>query len=452
MSPTYIVIIIYFVLILWLARFFSRRESIQDYFINSRSSSLWLLVFSNVATLVWAGAVVTTVSEVYSTWISFWITNLASMVFGAILMAIFAPKMFEFWKKYWIYNVVDFFAKRFDKKNQIIALILQLLLLLIWTTLQIVAIGFLINALSWISYMLSLLIAMLFTIVYTSLWWLKIDIITDFIQFWIILIVLILMAIFGYNEIGSFSNLMAQLPSANLNVFSFWWVGFFVWTILFGALIYLPNSAHRQRILSAKNVSVAKNSYYLSFPFILLMMLIIIFLWLLATIFLWEVPKDTAVFELMKHMFSNKWLLWLGFACVLAVIMSSIDSLLVAWSAIIYTWLFKDRESNNKKRIWFARLLTSWFGLICLVLAILVPDMVTLALFVAYLALIFVPAIIAGLYWSKTSANASFYSILIPTIVLALGYIPVWKNIFVITTLLAILIILFYDKIFRKWK
>lgn len=451
MSPTYIVIIIYFVLILWVAWFFSRKESIQDYFINSRSSSLWLLVFSNVATLVWAGAVVTTVSEVYSTWISFWITNLASMVFGAILMAVFAPKIFKYWKEHWIYNVVDFFWKRFGKKSQILSLILQLLLLLIWTTLQIVAIWYLVSALTGISYLLALIVAMLFTTIYTSMWWLKIDIITDFIQFWIILIVLILMAVFGFNEIGSFSSLWAQLPSANLNVFSFWGVGFFVWTILFGALIYLPNSAHWQRILSAKSLSVAKNSYYLSFPFILLMMLIVIFLWLLATIFLWDVPKDTAVFELMRHLFSNEWLLWLWFACVLAVIMSSVDSLLVAGSTIIY-WLFGNRESNDKKKIRSARFMTLWFGLICLLLAILVPDMVTLGLFIAYLALIFVPAIIAWLYWSKTSGNASFYSILIPTIVLAVWYIPIGKNIFVLTTILAILIILFYDKIFQKWK
>jgi len=66
------------------------------------------------------------------------------------------------------------------------------------------------------------------------------------------------------------------------------------------------------------------------------------------------------------------------------------------------------------------------------------------------MALIFVPPIFAGIYSKKFSANASFYSILIPMIALFILFPIVKENTFIITTLLGVLIILFYDKVFKK--
>ena len=61
------------------------------------------------------------------------------------------------------------------------------------------------------------------------------------------------------------------------------------------------------------------------------------------------------------------------------------------------------------------------------------------------------PAILAGFY-SKKSSDASFYSILIPSIVLFALFSIVGKNVFILTTLLSILIIVFYDKFFSFFK
>lgn len=168
-----------------------------------------------------AGAAVTAVAEVYDTGISFGLSGTASMVLGAILMAIFAPKIFAFGKKFGIYSIVDFFEKRFGKRAQILALILQLILLIVWTSVQIAAIGYLVNVITGLSYFSSLFIAMGFTTLYSTVGGLKIDIITDFLQFWVILIVFILMGIFGYMEIGSLSNLLTHLQASHFDVFAF---------------------------------------------------------------------------------------------------------------------------------------------------------------------------------------------------------------------------------------
>jgi len=100
------------------------------------------------------------------------------------------------------------------------------------------------------------------------------------------------------------------------------------------------------------------------------------------------------------------------------------------------------------RQILGARLVTGLFGVAGFLLAFLVPHIVDLSLLVSYLALIFVPPIIAGLTSQRTSSAASFYSILIPAI-LVFALFPVLKeNTFVITTPLGVLLIIFYDKIF----
>jgi len=50
---------------LFVAWYFSRKGSLEVYYLNQRKTSLWLMTFSNVATIVGAGATVAIVSEVY---------------------------------------------------------------------------------------------------------------------------------------------------------------------------------------------------------------------------------------------------------------------------------------------------------------------------------------------------------------------------------------------------
>ena len=145
------------------------------------------------------------------------------------------------------------------------------------------------------------------------------------------------------------------------------------------------------------------------------------------------------------------WLLGVGFAAILAVIMSSIDSLLVGGSTIIHNALFGNKNTiDDAREIKYARIITALFGILGFVLAFFVPNIITLSLVVGYFALIFVPPICAGIYSKKISANASFYSILIPSIALAVLFPVLHENVFIVTVLLGVAIITLYDRIFRR--
>lgn len=452
MHQIYAVILTYFIIIFFIARYFSKKQSLQDYFLNNKSSGLWLLIFSNVATMIGAWAVITTMTATYDFGISFGITIMFSFLCWAIILWLLSKKIVRFWNTYGIYSIVDFFEKRFDQKNQMLVLIMQLIILLIWTTVQIVAITYLINALTGINYYVAIWISASITILYTAIGWLKIDIITDFIQFWIIIAIFAIMTSIWYQEIWWVQNLINILPIEKLNVLNYWGIWFFLWTIIFWGLIYIPNTSHRQRILSAKTEKIAKNSFLRSIPFLLLIMAMVIFLWLLASVILWWINSNAVIFELINKLLANKRLIWLWFAAILAIMMSSLDSILIAVSTITYKWFATIKKNIEKKWTSRARILTWWLWLVSILIAIAIPDIVSLSLFCSYLTLILVPSVIAGFYFPKVSSNASFYSILIPTILLCGLYFSIGGNSFIISTAAAFLIILFYDKIFKKQK
>jgi SSS family solute:Na+ symporter len=435
------------------AWYFSRKESLEMYFLNKKKTSLWLMTFSTVATLVGAGATVAIVSEVYNSGISYGLALPISFILGMIIFAAISPKIKKMGDKYDAYSIVDFFHKRFDAKNQYLVGILQIFLLFVWMAVQAVAVASLAQVLTGINFQLAIILTIGITVLYTTMGGLRVDIITDFIQFWIILVVFVIMAVLGYIEIGGFGNLLSQLPEGHLNPFAFGGISWFMGAVLLSGFIFMSNTAYWQRILSAKSTQVARKSFYLSIPFVILLSLIVVFFGLLASVLLSGINQDIAFYSLMNKILPP-WLVGMGFASILAVIMSSIDSFVVGGSTIIYKAIFGRHvhHAEDKKEVFYARLITALFGICGGVIAFVIPNIITLSLFVTYLALIFVPAIFAGLYSERISANASFYSILISFLLLISLFPIVGKNTFIISTLSAILIILFYDKLFKKKK
>ena len=451
MDTTLIILFIYLALMFGIAWYFSRKESLSAYFLNNKKTSLWLMTFSTVATIVGAGGVVAIVSEVYNSGISYGLALPISFVAGMLILGIMAKKIKTIGDEYEAHTIVDFFAKRFDRKNKILTGILQILLLTIWIGIQAVAIASLASVLVGLEYEIALILSAVVVILYTTIGGLKIDIITDFIQFWIILIVFLILAFIGYSEVGGISNLLSNVPQGHLNPFGFGGIGWMIGVIVLSGFIYLGNTTHWQRIFSADNEKTAKNSFYLSIPFVILLGFIVLFLGLVSSVLLSGIKQEFAIFLFMDKILPPS-LVGIGFASILAVIMSSIDSLLIGGSTIIYRGVFDKNELNSKKKMLYARLITAIFGTIGFLVAFLIPNIITLSLLVTYLALIFVRPIIAGIYSKKTTSNASFYSIIIPTILLLVLFPFLKESTFVITSPLGILMIIFYDKIFKTKK
>lgn len=438
----------YFILMLGMAWYFSRHESLETYFVNARKTKLWMMTFSTVATVVGAGATVAIVTEVHRTGISYGLALPASLIFGMILMGLFAKRIRSAGEKYKAHTLVDFYGTRFDRKNKILTGIVQLFLQCIWMGIQTVALAALMQAVLDINPATAILLTVGITIIYTAMGGLKLDIITDFVQFWIILITFISLGVIGYMRLdGGFSGLITSLPAGHLDPFAFGGMSWLVGALLLSGFIYIGNSMYWQRIFAAENAETAAKSFYWSIPFIAVLSALVLFFGLLSTTTLPGIDPQTAIFELFSTLLGPA-LAGLGIAALLAVLMSSIDSMVVAGSTILYKE-FYDEKTHSIVR---ARLLTAGFGMLGGIVAFALPNIVTLSLLVTYLALIFVPSSLAGLYSKRISANASFYSILIPAAALPFLFPFLDKNTFLITTPLSAAILFLYDPLTRKVK
>ncbi|MDD4290230.1 MAG: sodium:solute symporter family protein [Patescibacteria group bacterium] len=451
MNSTLIILLIYFALMLAIAFYFSRKTSIEDYFINKRKTSLWLMTFSTISTVIGASATISVVSEVYNSGISYGLALILSFTIGIFILGLVSTRMKIVGDKYQAQSIADIFYKRFNRKNKNLVGVLQLFVLIGWIAVNLAGLSAISSIVLDVNYSLAIWISILITILYSTIGGLKVDIITDFIQFWIILIPFVLMTFIGYFEIGNLNNLISKLPEGHLNPLAFGGIAWFLGTIILSGFIYLGTAYHWQRTLSAKSEKIAKKSYFLAIPFLLVIGLMVIFFGLLASVLLKDISQDFAIFNLMSRLLPKSFA-GLGFAAILAAIMSSVDSSLVAGSTIIYKTVFKEDSFNGKKKMLFARITTASFGVLAGLLVLAVPSIVSLSLLVSYMALVFVPAIFAVLYSEKTSSNASFYSILIGFISLIILFPILGKNAFIIPVISAILMILFYDKILKLFK
>ena len=449
MNLTLIILLIYLAFMFLIAWYFSRRESLEAYFLNKKSTGTWVMTLSIVATVIGAGSTVAIVSEVYNTGISYGIALPCGLIFAALLMGILAKRIKKVGEEYNTYTLVDFFHKRFDSKNKKIMLIFQLSVLTLWIAVQAVAMASLASVLTDINFGTALLLVAGITILYTTIGGLKIDFITDFVQFWIILVVFLITAILGYQQVGGFSSLFSSIPKGHLNPFAFGGIIWFLGAIFLSGFYALGNSSVWQRIMATKNQKVARKSYFLAIPIILFLSLIIVFFGLVASVLLKDINQDFAIFSLMETILPPA-LVGVGFAAILAVIMSSVDSLLIGGSTIIYREIFKKDQFENKKEIFYARLLTAAFGIIGFSIAFLIPKIVTLSLITVYLAITLALPTIFALYSKKLSANASFCAILIAPIALFITFPILGPNSFIVPLILDLGILIFYDKIFKK--
>jgi len=443
------ILVVYLAAMFFVAWYFSRKQSLEAYFVNKRKTSVWMMTFSTVATIVGAGSTVAIVAEVYNTGISFGIALPISLIIGMFILGMVAKKMKAIGDEYGAHTIVDFFEKRFDRKNRNLVGILQIFILVILVGVQAIAVSSLASVLTGIDYSAAILITAAITILYTSIGGLRIDIITDFIQFWIIILVFFGMSVVGYQQVGSLNELISRLPSGHLDLFAFGGVTWFVGVLLVSGFLHLGNTIHWQRIFAAESDVIARKSFFWAIPITAILSAMVLFLGLVSSVLLPQIPKESALFNLMSLILSPL-MVGMGFAAVLAVIMSTIDSMLIGGSTIIYKAVFKDKILEDKKSVLYARLFTALFGIFGFTLAFLIPNIVTLFLFVSYLALVFVPAIYAGLYSQETSANASFYSILISAVVLFAIFPFSKETVFIISTIIGVLIIIFYDKIFKN--
>jgi len=420
------IIVIYLTAMLGLGFYLGRKESLEGFFVNNRRTKLFLLIFTALSTSMGAGSVIGVVSASYNSGISYAVTFGLISIVAWLFVAWLAPRIKEWGDNLGAYTFGDFFAARYSDATRRVASVVTLTSYFTITAVQFVAFATLAKVVGGISFEVALIISAIITILYTVLAGIKGDFYTDALQFFVMLPVFIFLFIIGFSQIGV-DNLFTNIPPDYFNLFNYAGPSFFFAALILGFPLLLVSMEVWQRIFAAVDAKTARRAFifsgFLKVSFIFAAMIF----GFMAFQVVPGAEKDSALFELMKELLPSG-LLGFGFASVLAIIMSTIDSMLMVGSATLTKdyYLVKNPQADEKKVLFVGRLSVLLFGIGAFAVALLFQDIVRLAVTSVQILGVFAPALIGGLLWERSTAPAAFWSILIGfiTTLVILPFLP----------------------------
>ena len=394
-------IVIYLMLILFLTTRHVKIGDIENYLVNNRKTRTFPLVATTLATFVGGGTSMGLMAMGYESGFAGVGIGIAYVI-GFFILSRFAAKMNRMGRNEKIYSFPQFLNSHyisdeepgFSKLFSSVVSGVNVFIFFFLLAAQFVAMASLLKFAFVIDYIPAAIISCLVVITYTAFAGLSGVIITDLLQFIIILIMIILVFIPGINYDTEGLTKLTELPANFLNGTYYGWA-FLIALPLFLSPSVLIRMDIWQRILAAKDEKVAKRvsiisglgmlPFYIIFPLVGMTMKIV----LDADI----EPKDVTYLFLERH----STLFILGFAVVglMSALMSSGDSFLnlIAISAVRdFAGWRKQTSLADKKHIHKEiRIAAIIFGIIALGMALLLPKIIDLMVVGIATIVIFVP-------------------------------------------------------------
>ncbi len=417
-------IAVYLILILLLSLRHVKASDMENYLVNNRRTGTFPLVATTLATFVGGGTSMGLMAMGYESGLAAVGIGVAYVI-GFFILSRFAAKMNNIGRKESIYSFPQYLNKKYTNPDDPKFARLfssavsgtNVFIFFFLLSAQFVGMAALLKFAFTIDYIPAAIISCFVVIGYTALAGLSGVIITDMIQFIIIVIMIIFIFIPGIYRDSEGLSRLAELPANMLNG------TFYGWSFLIALPLFLsPSVLIRmdlwQRILAAKDGNTAKKvsiisglgmlPFYIIFPLVGMTLRVI----LGDTIH----PNDVTYLFIERH--SNAFILGFAVVGLMSALMSSGDSFLnlVSISAVRdFAGWRKNSLLSDKNRIYRQiRVATVIFGLIALAMALVLPKIVDLMVVGIATIVIFVPATFLALLKDDVYKyrKAAIYSII----------------------------------------
>ncbi|MFA4820300.1 MAG: sodium:solute symporter family protein [Candidatus Aenigmatarchaeota archaeon] len=436
------IIVAYILVILAVGFYVGKNEKLDDFLVNRRKTKLLLLVTSLVSSTAGAGFIFGAASGAYQSGMSFGITLTLAYVPGLILVGYFAPKINKFGRKYNAHTIGDFFAIRYSNRVRLIVALMTIIAFFIYVAMQFVAIASLIKIITGLDFTIGLFASALATIAYVAVSGIKSDFYTDFVQFWLMIVFLFILLIpIGFINLGGVDSLKA-LPPSYFDPFAFGGIEFFIGGLILGIPILLVSMDMWQKIYAAESEKTAKRVFQLGALIIIPFAILPTVIGMMGAVAVPNSDPNSIVFILMTN-FLPVGLLGLGLAGILAVVMSTIDSMLMVGTATLTKDFYKtfiNKTADETKMLKIARIFTVLFGLLGLLTAFLYSDILQLGLVGTFILVVLLPPLIGAFFWKRANSAAAFWSTLVGFVVLLIFLPSMPKTAFIPSILSGVII------------
>ncbi|WP_162265470.1 sodium:solute symporter family protein [Abyssisolibacter fermentans] len=231
----------------------------DDYLVAGRGAPLLLIVGTVFATFWGGGTVIGATGAAYNDGIFGVIEDPFAAGLALILIGVFFVKIL---RKLRIRSIGELYSYRFGSITGYFAAAVMIPTYVIWTSVQFLAIGKILNVLFGINFTLSYIMAVIVVVTFTYMGGLVAVVWTDFIQMIIILIGLVTILIVGVNTVGGIGTIVENTPKGYWNFLPTGkgimpWITYLAMWVGMG-LGNIPSPDIAQRAFMAKDEKTAK--------------------------------------------------------------------------------------------------------------------------------------------------------------------------------------------------
>jgi SSS family solute:Na+ symporter len=408
----FIGVAIYMVMMLSIGIYASKKaHTMSDFMVAGRGLPIWICSMTVIATWFGGSTIMGGAGAAYDDGMLGVIEDPWGAALALFLVGLFFARTFRRLK---IITVADFMEQRYGRTASMAIMCVQIFSNTVWVASMLVGFGLIFETLTGVPLHIGIVSGAIIVVFYTAVGGMWAVALTDFIQMVIIIIGLVVLFTVVLIDVGGWSAIVPHLKENSFRMIPLQhtpeqWLNYLrAWTIL--GVVDISAQTLFQRVASAKSESVAQNSFYFGGAGYLVFGMIPVTLGIIATVSMPGLESSEAVIPAMiiEHLHPVAVAILVG--ALLAAIMSSADSALLAVSSILAKNLLPVIRPNpsDQLSLLVARWVLPVIGIIAIVIAMKFQKVFDLMVDsnILGLAAIIVPFIM-GVWWSKANRTGA---------------------------------------------
>ena len=412
----FIGISLYMLMMLGVGFYASKRsQSVTDFMVAGRGLPLPILSMTVLATWFGGAMMLGGAGAAYDDGMLGVIADPWGGALALILVGLFFARLF---RKLKLITVTDFMEQRFGVTAGVAITITTLFSNTMWVAGMLVAFGTIFDSLTNIPLETGIIIGAIIVFVYTMLGGMWAVALTDFIQMTIIIVGLIILLVVVLVDVGGWSAVGPRLPVGTFDMLppentAEQWLNYLrAWTII--GLVDITAQTLFQRASAAKTATIARRAFLIGGIGYLTFGMIPVFLGIIGSVTMPGIGNSEFIIPEMAKAYLHPVAIAIFVGAMLAAIMSSADSALLAASSILAKNVLPvvKRNPSPKLSLLVARLGIPVIGGIAILIALRIQVVFDLMVDanILGLAAIIVPFIL-GAYWRKANRSGALAGI-----------------------------------------
>ncbi len=388
-----------------------RAGSQDDFIVAGRKLPLWLCVPTIVATWFGAGTMLGAAGTGYQ---GGFLASIATP-FGTSLTLVLVGFFFvRTLRRMKLLTVADFFENRFGHASAMVAAIALVLAIIGWIGGLMVAFGYVFQTMTGIPMEIGILAGGVIVVAYTAIGGMWAVAVTDFVQVLIIAIGLVVLLVVVLVNVGGWGVIAAQLPEHTFRLVPLehdagTWLNYVRLWVIFG-VADLASQSLMQRVFAADSDRTAQNAFYLAGVGHLFLGLIPVILGIIAIVTMPGLVDPQTIVPTMAIEYLHPIAIAIFVGAILAAIMSSADSALLAAASLIGVNLAPaiKGDINSDQKLKVTRIAIPVIGIVATYVALEVQLILELMLDAnSFLLAGVVGPYIAGVWWAKANRTGT---------------------------------------------